>query len=121
MNGFLSVIILSSFWGCANKEEDTAYIICTSEISFSVYVTFYNETGGVVDNAEPSVSVDGGSAIACEEDSIGGHYCGEELEGEVTVSLVVDGYELVEETVTVEANDCHVITEIVDITLVPTE
>ena len=121
MNRFLSMIILSSFWGCGNKEDDTAYITCTSEISFSVYVTFYNETGGVVDNAEPTVSVDGGSATPCEEDSIGGHYCGEEFEGEVTVSLVIDGYEPVEETVTVEADECHVITEMVDITLVPTE
>ena len=121
MNGFLSMIMLSSLGGCGNKEEDTANIICSSEISFSVYVTFYNETGSVVDNAEPTVSVDGGSASACEEDSIGRHYCGEELEGEVTVSFLIDGYEPVEETVTVEANECHVITEIIDITLVPSE
>ena len=46
MNGFLSMIILWSFWGCGNKEEDTAYTTCSSDISFSVYVTFYNETGG---------------------------------------------------------------------------
>ena len=105
MNRILSLIAFSVLWGCGDKESDTGFITCTSDISFSVYVTFYNETGAVVQNAEPIISVDGVSIDACEEDAIGGHYCGEELEGEVTVSLTIDGYEPVEETVTVEADE----------------
>ena len=123
MTGILSLTIFSFLLGCDTEEEvkDTGFISCTSNIEFSVYVTIYDEAGEVIENAAPTISIDGGDDISCEEDSIGGHYCGEDIPGEVTISVSVDGYEPAEETVTVGEDECHVIMEIVDITLVPSE
>jgi hypothetical protein len=50
-------------------------------------------------------------------DGIGGHYCGEGEAGEVAIYVLAEGYEDAEETVTVEEDECHVTTEILDIEL----
>ena len=71
---------------------------------------FY-ETGDVVQNTKPTIWVYGVSAVACKQVAIGRYYCGEELYGELTESLIYDGYEPTEETGMVEDNECHVITE----------
>ena len=126
MNKVFPIVFCSLLFGCNEKEEteeteDSGLIACTSEIVSSVYVTIYDENGEVIENAAPTYSVDGGPEGSCEEDSIGGHHCGEEQAGTVTIHVSVEGYEDAEQSVVVESNECHVITEEMDIRLVPAD
>ena len=113
------LFLCSVFLACENKNEDSSSLICSSDIAFSVYVTIYDDNGQVRTNASPTYSVDGGSEGSCEQDGIGGYYCGEEQTGNVTIHVNVEGYEPVEESVVVEADECHVKMETMNINLTP--
>ena len=105
--------------GCGSKEDTGEVeedIACTPSIEFAVYVKVYDEGGTVIDNASVSYSSEEMSGD-CDTDSVGGHYCGQELPGEITVFVSAEGFVSTEETVTAEADECHVITEELDITL----
>ena len=95
--------------------------LCTTEIIFSVNVQILDETGQPVADATPTYSVDGGEEQACEDDGTGGYNCGEDQSGEITVHVSLDGYEDEEASVTVEADECHVITESLEIQLVASQ
>ena len=118
MKNLTNYAMLSLLFGCGSKEDtgELEELVCTASIEFSVYVTVYDEAGEVIDNASVSYISDEMSG-ACEADSIGGHYCGEEQSGDVTISVSAEGYVDAEETVNVEADECHVITEYLDIRL----
>ena len=119
MKNICSITVMALIFGCGSKEDtgEIEDIVCTANIEFSVYATIYNEAGEVIENASASYSAEEISGD-CEADSIGGHYCGEEQSGEVTIFVSAEGYVDAEETVTVEADQCHVITENLDITMV---
>ena len=110
------------FFGCGSKDDtgELEDFACTASIEYFVYVTVYNEDGSVIENASVSYSSDAMSGD-CEMDSVGGHYCGEEQSGDVTIFVSAEGYVDTEQTVTVEADVCHVITEMLDVTLIATE
>ena len=118
MKNIGSIALISLLFGCGSKEDSGEIddIACTASIEFSVYATIYNEAGEVIENASVSYSAEAMSGD-CEVDSIGGHYCGEEQSGEVTILVSAEGYVDAEETVTVGADQCHVITENLDITM----
>ena len=122
MKKFMSITLVSLLFGCGSKEDtgEVEDIACTASIEFSVYVTVYDEDAKVIENASVSYSSEDISGD-CEMDSVGGYYCGEEQSGDVTISVSAEGYVATEETVTVEADECHVITEMLDITLIPTD
>ena len=122
MKNICSITFVSLLFGCGSKEDTGEYdeIACTANIEFSVYATIYNQDGEVIENASVSYSSEEMSGD-CELDSIGGHYCGEEQSGEVTIFASAEGYVDAEETVTVNADQCHVITENLDITMIATE
>ena len=122
MRRCMLVAFLSLFLGCGSKDDtgELEDFVCTASIEYSVYVTVYNEDGSVIENASVSYSSDPMSGD-CEMDSVGGHYCGEEQSGDVTIFVSAEGYVDTEQTVTVEADVCHVITEMLDVTLIATE
>ncbi len=90
---------------------------CTTELRYSVSVDVEDEAGDAVTGATVEYSVDGGAAVACEELQDGNYACGEEVEGDLTVTATADGLGTDEATVTVEADECHVIGEAVTLTL----
>jgi len=112
------IALFTLLFGCGSKEDtgENEEIACTASIEFSVYATIFNEAGEVIENASVSYSA-GEMSGDCEADSVGGHYCGEEQSGEVTIFASAEGYVDAEETVTVGADQCHVITEKLDITM----
>ena len=122
MRHSMSVAFLSLLLGCGSKDDtgELEELACTASIEYSVYVTVYDEDGKVIENASVSYSSDAMSGD-CEMDSVGGHYCGEEQSGDVTIFVSAEGYVDTEQTVTVEADECHVITEMLDVTLIATE
>ena len=107
----LPIALCSFLTACGLKDGDTASTICTAEIIFSVNVQVYDEAGQIIEDADPTYSVDGGAVGSCENDGVGGYNCGEDQEGAVTVYVSVDGYEPTEGTVTVSGDECHVTTE----------
>jgi hypothetical protein len=116
MKTIFPITLLSILIGCGSK-DDPQENSCTAEIVFSVYATIYDDAGLLIENATVSYSVDDGAEGSCEMDGIGGHYCGEGEAGEVAIYVLAEGYEDAEETVTVEEDECHVTTEILDIEL----
>ena len=128
MKNFACIALLSLLFGCGSKEDtgedntgedDTGELEelnCTASIEFSVYVTVYDEAGEVLEGASVSYSSEEMSGD-CEMDSVGGHYCGEEQSGDVTIFVSAEGYYDDEETVYILADECHVITQNLDITL----
>ena len=93
MKNFGCITLLSLLFGCGSKEDtgELEELACTASIEFSVYVTVYDEAGEVIDNVSVSYTSDEMSGT-CEADSIGGHYCGEEQSGDVTISVSAEGY-----------------------------
>ncbi len=110
------VLPLLALFGCPGKEE----VMCTEIAIASVIVNVSTEGGETV---APTVTytVDGAEPVACESFSAGQYTCGYEVDGDITVLVTADGYQDVEETVTVGLTEdgCHVSTETVDAVLVP--
>jgi hypothetical protein len=96
---------------------DDGLVTCTTDLRYSVSVTVEDEAGDAVTGATVEYSADGGAETACEEWSNGEYACGEEVEGEITVTATADGFGTDEATVTVEADECHVIGQAVTLTL----
>jgi hypothetical protein len=91
-------------------------VICTTEARASVNVTVVTIDGDVISNATGTFSSAAGDSGECE--SIGdGLACGWEVEGVITVTITADGFETVEQTVTVEKDACHVIAESIEVEL----
>ncbi|MFT6146911.1 MAG: hypothetical protein ACJATT_001534 [Myxococcota bacterium] len=90
---------------------------CTTDIRYSVSVSVDDDADGPVSEATVEYTVDAGAAVACEEGAAGVYACGEEMEGDITVRATADGFGADEETVTVLADECHVIGESVTLIL----
>ncbi len=96
---------------------DGGDLSCTADIRYSVSVTVEDEAGGAVIGAAVEYSVDGGEPVTCEGGAAGTYACGAEVEGDITVNATADGFGGDEATVTVEADECHVIGEVVTLIL----
>jgi hypothetical protein len=96
---------------------DGGDVSCTTDIRYSVSVTVEDEAGDPITGASVEYSVDGGESVACEEGASGNYSCGEEVEGSILVFASADGFGTDEATVTVEADECHVIGQAVTLTL----
>ncbi len=95
-------------------------INCTDIAILSVDLTLLDEDGAPVSGAQVRYSVDGGETQYCESWNDGSYQCGYEEAGEFAFVVDAAGYELDEFTQTVEQGECHVGTERVERTLVPT-
>ncbi|MDP2317058.1 MAG: hypothetical protein Q8P41_29465 [Pseudomonadota bacterium] len=96
--------------------DDTA---CTEIAVVSVTVHVSTEDGAVV---EPEVTwTMGDSRSDCDAYGEGTYGCGYEVAGTLTIDVHAPGYEDFGEYVQVEADECHVIPETLDVVLVPIE
>ena len=101
----LSIVTLAGLVGC---DEAIRLIPCTDDIKTSVLLSLEDELGAVIEGAAVSVT-DGVITEDCQELSAGQYNCGEELAGELTISMVAYGFEPEELDVSVEEDECHVI------------
>ena len=106
----LGLLLLAA--GCPG--DDTA---CTTEARSSITVAVVDEDGASIDVATATYSVDGGAEIDCEDMSGGSLVCGWEVAGDLTVTVAASGYRTQTFTQRVEADECHVVGEVVEITL----
>jgi hypothetical protein len=89
---------------------------CTDILMWSVTLTLEDESGGVIKDAQVTVT-DGTITEDCHSGSDGVYYCGGELSGELTLTAQAVGFAPQDITVTVEADECHVINEEVTATM----
>ena len=99
----LSIATLAALGGCSE-------VLCTAEVRYSVALSLINEDGAAVEGAVVEIT-DGVITEACQELDAGLYSCGEELSGELILSMSSDGYYAEELDVTVEAGECGVLTE----------
>jgi len=115
-------------------EEDECHVIpqelthtlmavdCSAEIVPSVMVSVIDETGAVIDGASvshaPLSEEIGAESMDCAL-SGAAFYCGDDVPGVYEIMAQAEGFQVGSASVTVEmdALDCHVVTQSVDITL----
>lgn len=91
---------------------------CTTEIRPSVNVQVLDEAGLAMD---ASVQYDiGDGPVSCDQlgDAAGYYICGEDFAGEIEILVSAEGYQDHSETLTPESDECHVITEELEVELV---
>lgn len=111
----LSLLPLLALLGCPSEEP----VACTEIAIASVIVNVSTSDGADVDY-EVLWSVDGGDQAACEAFGDPGQYtCGYEVAGDIEIEVGAEGYEPQFLTVPVEAGECHVTTETVNVVLEP--
>lgn len=128
----LSTLVLAA---CPDKDDDSGDgqstgdsggVDCTTEARSSVSITLLDEagqnhveaTGGAGISA--TYTVDGGESQTCEAvfDAV---VCGWEQAGDFVIVVDAEGYVPEQREVTVEEDECHVISEVLQIQLVPLE
>lgn len=101
--------------GCPQSET-----ACTDDVRSSITLNVVDESGAAIDSATATYSVDGAAVEDCEAYGNGSIACGLELSGDFTVTVDADGFDPETIIQTVAKNECHVITEVLDITLYAT-
>ncbi len=91
---------------------------CTLEARVSVSVTVTDADGEPVPEVGVTYEANGGAPETCEEHG-GAYLCGHEVEGDLLIRVQAEGYQDHAETVTVTADECHVLTEHLEVILQP--
>jgi len=86
-------------------------VTCTTEARVSVQVTITDQAGNIVDGATVTYDSDDGTGLPCDEGSAGTWACGYEVDGEITVHAEAPFLLPASDTVTVDSDECHVISE----------
>lgn len=94
---------------------------CTELAAYSVTAVVVDERGLAFEGATVTYAVDGGAEAPCEPHD-NGYACGVEQAGTITVFARLDGFADASEPATVAKDDlgCHVVTEVVQLVMVPT-
>jgi hypothetical protein len=92
---------------------------CTTEARASVQLTVEDEAGSPIPDASLTWTEPDGVPTTCENMSAGEYVCGWEAAGELTIEVTATGFDTQQFGVTVGEDECHVITEMVTVTLVP--
>lgn len=92
---------------------------CAVYVAPSVIVNVSSNGDVPVVAAEVSFTGPNGESGACPEESGGQYFCGEEVEGLVTVTVAKSSYATQVFEVEVGADRCHVLTETLDVVLEP--
>jgi hypothetical protein len=93
--------------------------VCTLQVEVSVVVTVHDDAGVPLSDAAVTFTGAGGTEGDCAGGGDGEYYCGEDIDGELTVRVVAAGFEEASETIVVEAGECHVVTETLVFDLTP--
>lgn len=110
----LAASLLSA--ACEPASDEPA---CTDEVADSVQVNVVDDAGEAVTDAVVTFSTDGGIVQRCTTEGDGRYACGVELFGDFVINVTRTGFVAASANVTVDADACHVLTEIVDIALAP--
>lgn len=95
--------------GCKDKEGDSS-IACDDSAVASVQVIVTDSSAGPIDGATVTWSA-GGESGDCESVEGTTLVCGWDVTGEMTLTASAAGYVEQTQTVTVESDGCHAITE----------
>jgi hypothetical protein len=117
----LVLVGLGLMAGCADDDTTTDGIACTAEARSSVTVTVVDGNGDPVTDATVTYTVDGGDPQQAEPFPDGTFVAGWELAGTFTVTAQKDGFLPAQETVTVAMDEvgCHVVSQTVQLVLLP--
>ena len=117
MRFFLPLTLLLSSSFALSLAGCTVESACTEEARSSVTVEVVDASGAPVLDATVTYSVGGAAAKACENTLMNGSYvCGYEETGDFTIT-VTRGAETKTQTLTVTADECHVIGKNIQIKL----
>jgi hypothetical protein len=112
----LAVLCVGGLTACPEEEPQD----CTMEARASVVVTLVDAEGNAIPDGTVTYSSDG---LTVEEDCEGpgadGFVCGYEVAGPISILATAPGYEPVSEIVVVEADECHVSTAYLQLTMDP--
>ena len=115
--GALAVLALPlALAGCDTDEPP----VCTADVSPSLHVTVASADGSAPEEVSVRFSVDGSDLEDCAGAATD-WICGEEIAGEFTVEVSAAGHESQNHSLTVEADECHVISQQLDVVLDPIE
>jgi len=106
---------------CACEEVLPEEFDCTADVRVSVTVQVLDSAGGDI---AAEVFYDAGDVDgeqACELMDLGGYSCGYEVGGELLIRAQAEGFLQASESVFVESDACHVITESLTLELVEEE
>jgi hypothetical protein len=103
--------------GC-NPEIEHA---CTDIGIASVQLTVEDAEGLAIPDATATYNLVGETPQDCEGWDDGTFSCGFELQGTIELHVEAAGYTSADQTVVVAADECHVLTEVVTVTLIETE
>lgn len=109
------MFMLLAMLGCVEEE-----IACSTEMRSSVSVQVRDESGALIPDTSLSYTVDGGTSAPCESWTEGEWVCGWEQAGSFEITASAPGFDPKVLQVDVEADVCHVISEVVEVVLVPT-
>ena len=117
MRALLAILLPTLFFAC----DDTVGP-CTDENVPSVRVTVLDINGDIFENPQVVFSSEGmGGNIFCDEYGPGEYVCGWETAGAIHIQAWAEGYGSEASLITVEEDECHVITEEVTLTLLAEE
>jgi hypothetical protein len=106
-----SLLFLALLAGCPGSE-----VACDLMAVSSVTVDLVAEDGGDLSGATVTYVVDGADPVPC--DAFDGSFaCGYEVAGVLTIRAEAEGYDAIEQDVTVEQDVCHVVTEQLSLTM----
>lgn len=113
MSRFAPLLALAGFVLSGCPDAGTG---CDTSLKASITLTARTIDGEVIEGATGTWEAASGESGDCEAlaDSLA---CGWEVEGEITVTVTAEGFEEITETVVVEADECHVVGEQLDVTL----
>jgi hypothetical protein len=120
MKYVIPILIFLLVVSCKNQDDDTGSLNCTEIFVFGLTVQVRDiNTGGIIlDNI--SVTATDGSYSEELAFSFDNFFGAGERPGNYTLTVEADGYlTLVTPVIQVDADECHVITELVEIQLKP--
>ena len=92
-------------------------LVCTDDLRYGIDLNVIDEGGVPIDGSVVTYSVDGEPTEDCPG-SEGQHVCGPELAGTYELTVDADGYETATVIQDVSADECHVIPEVLEVTLI---
>ena len=123
------IVVLPALVACGSKADSassgtsgtpgTTVEDCSLDVRTSVLVEVSAASGEDLSSVATVTYTVDGTESECSEPFAGAFWCGTELEGPFTLRASAEGYEDAQDSVTVEADECHVITESVSLVLTP--
>ena len=105
--------------GSGSATTETTVEDCSLDVRTSVLVDVRAASGEDLSSVATVTYAVDGTESECTELFDGGFGCGAELVGDFLLRASADGYEDAQDSVTVAADECHVITESVSLVLEP--